>query len=65
MLTPWQKRVKCEMIMQDIGYDDLAKKVGTKNGYLRQLLCDGWDTPRMSPTKKKINEVLGLEDIDV
>lgn len=62
MLSLWQKRVKCELIKRDMDYEDLAEAVGTKNGYVRQLLCESYaDVPMSNPTKKKITEYLRLE----
>ena len=65
MLTEWQKRVKCELIMRDMEYEDLAKAVGSKNGYVRQLLCSTYAyIPQTNPTKQRISKFLGLEEIE-
>lgn len=65
MLSVWQKRVKCEMIMRDMECEDLAKAVGSKSGYIRQLLCSTYAyIPQTNPTKQRISKFLGLEEIE-
>ena len=62
MYTQWQKKVKCALIMRDMDYEDLAKAVGTKNGYVRQLLCDGYGEMPNSAVKQKISEYLEVNE---
>jgi len=65
MLSAWQKKVKCEMIMRDMECADLAKAVGTKSGYVRQLLCEPYaNIPQTNPTKRRISKFLGLEETE-
>ena len=59
--TLWQKKVRCELIMRDMTYKDLAKEVGTKDGYIRQLLCNPYRLmPASNPMRQKINAFLGI-----
>lgn len=65
MFSEWQKRVKCELIMRDMEYEDLAKAVGSKSGYVRQMLCSTYaHIPQTNPTKQRISKFLGLEEIE-
>lgn len=61
--TKWHKKVKCELIMNDMTYKDLAEAVGNKEGYIRQILCNSYRMiPPTNPTRMKINEVLKIEE---
>lgn len=59
----WNKKVRCELITRDMTYKDLAEAVGTKEGYIRQLLCNTYRfVPKTNPTRVKINDVLDIEE---
>lgn len=60
--SAWQVAVKTEMFKKQISYEELANAVGTKAGYIRQLMCltYSWVSDE-SPVKKKITDYLELE----
>lgn len=60
--TAWQIEVRNALDILGLTYADLAEAVGTKEGYVRQLMCGRWNIiSDESPTKKKISEFLKRE----
>ena len=60
--SEWQLEVRNALEILGLTYADLADAVGTKEGYVRQLMCGRWDIiSNNSPTKQRITEYLKRE----
>jgi transcriptional regulator with XRE-family HTH domain len=60
--SEWQLEVRNALDILGLTYAELAEAVGTKEGYVRQLMCGTWNIiSDKSPTKQKITEYLKRE----
>lgn len=60
--SQWQVETRNALDILGLTYAELAEAVGTKEGYVRQLMCGRWNIiSDESPTKVKITEFLKRE----
>ena len=60
--TEWQVAVKAEMDKRGLTCKDLAEAVGSKAGYVRQLMCGSYHwVGDESTVKERITKFLELE----
>lgn len=59
--TEWQIEVRNALEILGMTYAEVAEAVGTKEGYVRQLMCGNYVVSDKSPTKQKITEYLKKE----
>lgn len=60
--TEWQIEVRNALDILGLTYADVAEAVGSKEGYIRQLMCGSYRfVSDNSPTRKKVTEFLKRE----